>query len=117
MARNFLSHGEDMPSSFKPFTSLTRGLALLLLAHVLVIAAMAASPALHEWIHQDADHEDHDCAVELFIHGGCEGPALMVFLVVPAGFAPALVQNPRTVWVQNLFLSCGRLEHAPPVIS
>lgn len=106
-----------MPSSLKPFPRLARGIALLLLAHLLVIAAMAASPALHEWIHQDADHEDHDCAVELFIHGGCEGAAAVVFLLVWAGYALALAENLRAVWVQNLFLSFGRLEHAPPVVS
>ncbi|HEY0789919.1 MAG TPA: hypothetical protein VGD78_02535 [Chthoniobacterales bacterium] len=37
-------------------------------------ATLAVSPRLHEWVHADADHEDHDCAVTLFLSGAV-GPA------------------------------------------
>jgi hypothetical protein len=42
---------------------------------VLWAAALTASPGLHEWVHADADHEDHDCAVTLFLSGAV-GPAI-----------------------------------------
>jgi hypothetical protein len=32
--------------------------------------SLAVCPALHEWVHPDADHQDHDCAVTLFSSGG-----------------------------------------------
>ena len=44
-------------------------LAVLLALMLLLVNAMAASPALHRAIHHDADADDHECAVTLFIKG------------------------------------------------
>ncbi len=96
--------------------SLRTGIAALLIAHLLVVAAMAASPGIHEWLHHDADHDDHDCAVTLFLSGGVHSAAPLVILSVwipcfagnlpdPIFRAPAL---PLT-W-------SGILEHAPPAV-
>jgi hypothetical protein len=38
-------------------------------ALVVLLAVLAASPALHEWLHHDAGAADHECAVTLFQHG------------------------------------------------
>jgi hypothetical protein len=40
-----------------------------LIAFVLFLSLLAASPALHKLIHADADDADHHCAVTEFIHG------------------------------------------------
>jgi hypothetical protein len=46
-----------------------RTLAALLGAMVLFLAALAASPSLHEWLHHDADEPGHECSVTVFMHG------------------------------------------------
>ena len=48
---------------------------------VLVLGVLAASPSLHAWLHPDADHADHACAVPLFLQG-MTAPAAEVALVV-----------------------------------
>jgi hypothetical protein len=44
--------------------------ALALILALLWLLTLAASPSLHELVHPDADHEDHDCAVTVFLSGG-----------------------------------------------
>jgi hypothetical protein len=53
----------------------------LLVGLVLLLNAMAASPELHELIHADAGHADHQCAVTLFGHGQIDSS---VVAMVPA---------------------------------
>lgn len=88
---------------------------LLLLFHLLVVAAMAANPAFHEWLHHDSDHEDHECAVTLFLSGN-----------VHASVAPVIVIERVSIFERELaaeeffdpvlpLLRSGILEHAPPV--
>jgi hypothetical protein len=48
---------------------LGRAVALGLSALVLLLAVLAVCPAAHEWLHPDAGHEDHECAITLFAHG------------------------------------------------
>ena len=50
-------------------TRFARACALCSVALVLVLAVLAASPEAHEWLHHDAGHEDHECAITLFVHG------------------------------------------------
>lgn len=92
--------------------------AALLLAHVLAILVMAASPRVHHWAHPDADDDDHDCAVELFLHGGspaAPGPATVpgFIALVAAVFVvtsrPALVV-PSTLAASHVFAN------APPTV-
>jgi hypothetical protein len=54
----------------RPLNPARVGLAWVLVLAVLWALSLAVSPQLHEWIHPDADHEDHDCAVTLFSSGG-----------------------------------------------
>jgi hypothetical protein len=42
----------------------------LLILSVFWALSLAVCPELHEWVHPDADHQDHDCAVTLFSSGG-----------------------------------------------
>jgi hypothetical protein len=51
------------------------GLAHVSLTTILIVSifwafTLTVCPELHEWVHPDADHEDHDCAVTLFANGG-----------------------------------------------
>ncbi len=90
-----------------------RVLVALLLTHLLVVMAMAASPVLHEWIHGDAHEGDHDCAVVLFTGGGVEAAAV-VTLVVAVLVSSGSQAMPRCEWVEGLFRVLRILEHAPP---
>jgi len=92
-----------------------RAVVALVLAHLLLIMAMAASPELHKWIHQDADDDDHDCAVTLFIHGASsDAPVAAVVVAVFAGVFLYVCKILRLDWVENPILSSLILEHAPP---
>ena len=63
---------------------------------VLVIAifwalTLSVSPQLHELVHPDADHEDHDCAVTLFLGGGLAHSPLL----------PSLVARPLVIFLRH----------------
>jgi hypothetical protein len=64
----------------KLFKPLTGG---LLVAFVLLLNAMAALPALHEFFHADADKADHQCAMTLFAHGQMDAADVAVAAIVP----------------------------------
>lgn len=89
-------------------------LAFALIAHLLAIVAMAASPRLHEVAHHDADHGDHNCAVTLFAGGSADAAGK------PAVFTAAAlecVEMVRMEQVGEVFLAGveGRIrERAPP---
>jgi hypothetical protein len=50
---------------------------------VLVLNLLAASAALHEWLHADAGKTDHECAVTLFAHGQMDSTAVEVAAILP----------------------------------
>ncbi len=93
-----------------------RTLVAILLAHLLAVLAMAASPALHEWVHADAHNDDHDCAVVLFTGGGAEA-VVVVVLVVAVMARIGSQPMPRCDWLEGLFRVLRILEHAPPAAS
>ena len=94
------------PSRSNPPSLLTRLTASLGVVLVLVLSMLAASPALHAWLHTappsvtpcghdhgpaphtpDEDHADADdagCIVTLFAHGGSELATAPTHLVAPA---------------------------------
>ena len=87
-----------------------------MLAHVLAVLILAASPRLHHWVHPDADDDDHDCAVVLFLHGGGDvGPAPLI-VTACAGLATefVLVLAPAE-FVPSVFAGNRVFEHGPPV--
>lgn len=53
-------------------------IAALLVVCVLLLNALAASPALHELIHKDADSSVHQCATTLFAHGHVDSATVEV---------------------------------------
>jgi hypothetical protein len=67
-----------------------RGLALWLALQILLIAAMAASPALHRAIHHDADNDDHDCVVTVFINGAVDTATTVLAVAVFVAFVVAV---------------------------
>jgi hypothetical protein len=93
-----------------------RAITAVVFASYLLVLAMAASPALHEWMHGDADEADHQCAAVTAIHGQLDRAVV----------DPAIVALPALSWVEprpflyavtiaRLFLLVRGLEHAPPV--
>ena len=90
--------------------------AYLLIAHLLIVVALAGSPHLHQLFHHDADHGSHECVVTVMISGGSDGaPAPQVLeagaiLLTSFNFSPE-AHSPD---VTPLFLSAHVFEHAPP---
>ena len=87
--------------------------ALLLASLVLLLDAMAASPALHELVHKDADTNQHQCAVTLFAHGQVDSATVDVAPVASSDLIEATPQFTSSVFapaIENL--PAGR---APPV--
>lgn len=83
------------------------------IALVLALAALAVSPEAHARLHNEADHQNHACAVTLFAHG------------VFADITPVEAVMPEPAWqapihaeARVLFLQVPRYlrlpERAPP---
>ena len=86
-----------------------------MLAHLLAGMALAASPRLHHWVHPDADGDDHDCAVVLFLHGGCgQAPPTVAVPVRADLWEKIRLLASRSTWVASVFAVSAVLEHAPP---
>ncbi len=82
----------------------------------LIVLAMEACPEFHEFIHNDAGGDDHECAVTLFQSSACHSAPVLVFLVgdiSPIHFfeAPPVEHQ----WMPAVSLAHYVLEHAPPV--
>jgi hypothetical protein len=87
-------------------------LAVLLIGLVLLLNAMAALPALHEFIHKDADEPGHECAVTLFAHGHVESAACDVPVVLAVTSVEAAPF--RAVSLSNTTVGNLPLGRAPP---
>ncbi|MFZ3375264.1 MAG: hypothetical protein WA183_06900 [Chthoniobacterales bacterium] len=93
-------------------------LVCLLIANLLIVVVLAASPQLHQLIHHDADSGEHECAVTVMVSGGSDGSAVpQVFeagaiLPIALDFLPEMHSRD----VASLFLSAHVFEHAPPLI-
>ena len=87
----------------------------LLVAFVLLLNALAASPALHEFFHADASKADHLCAVTMFAHGQMDTAAVDVAAIIPPAFTEFLSLAATPVFSSAVeILPPGR---APPVAS
>lgn len=88
----------------RPFRSF---LAVALIAHLLAVVAMAASPQWHEKAHHDAHDSSHECAVSHFLGGTLNDaapPMILTAVVLPClevlpmeaarEVFPAQVENP-----------------------
>ena len=90
-------------------------LGFLLIFFVLLLNLLAASPALHELLHHDANHAEHQCAVTLFAHGSVATAIVDIPATVPLAFAdssPLVKFSIFSPAIENL--PAGR---APPVSS
>lgn len=92
------------------------GTAVAVLPALLWALTLAASPDLHERVHPDANHEDHDCGAMLFLSGAV-GPVLAVsaFAVAPPRL-PLVRSAAPSLPVVRAVRPADRavLEHAPP---
>jgi len=86
----------------------------LLVALVLLLNALAASPALHELVHKDADRAGHACAVMLFAHGQVDSVSGEIPMAVPLALietTPSSIFSVLSTAIENL--PPGR---APPAV-
>jgi hypothetical protein len=94
-----------------------KALVFLLVADLLMVVALAASPQLHRLFHHDADHCDHECAVTVMISGGSDGsstpPVFDAGTLLVQGFSFLAEIHPSDV--PSIFLSAHIFEHAPPL--
>jgi hypothetical protein len=87
--------------------------AWLLIGLVLLLNAMASSPALHEWFHADAGQAEHQCAVTLFAHGQVDSSTVDVVHPAPLTLLTACVIAELPDFSPTLRLLPA--ERAPPV--
>jgi hypothetical protein len=93
------------------------GVAILVVAAILLMLGLSAAPNLHERLHPTAASL-HECAVTLIASGGCHHGAAVPLMIAPATDVqspkiPALIPK----WVESPFLGAHIFEHAPPVHS
>jgi hypothetical protein len=93
-------------------------LVCLLVANLLVVVVLAASPQLHQLVHRDADRGEHECAVTVIVSGGSDDSSVPQVFDAGAILAVALDFLPETHShdVASLFLSARVFEHAPPLV-
>lgn len=94
-----------------------RRISTLLLLCWLCANVLAASPALHEWLHgADAGHAEHACVVTLLASGGVDSPTVEPVFVI----APMLAERSdlcvRDADVPAIFLGSGLSDRGPPVV-
>jgi hypothetical protein len=70
------------------------GVSSFCLGVFLLVQTMAAVPALHIWLHQDASAPGHECAVTLLLNGQVHTPTTAVAVAACAlslvSYAPTL---------------------------
>ena len=91
--------------------------ALAALSAFLMAFVLSAAPALHEHLHSDAGHPQHECAITIVESGvdTVDEPLTLAGSknVRLASTVPAL----HPVWVPALFQQARVFEHAPPALS
>jgi len=90
----------------------------LLVVAIFWALTLSVSPQLHEWVHPDADHDDHDCAVTLFLGGGLvHSPVLPSLVAGPLVLFLTHTPSPPPVILAALFAGQRISERGPPVTS
>ena len=93
-------------------------LVYLLIADLLIVVVLVASPQLHQLLHQEAGHCGHECAVTVMLSGGSDDSAVpQVFdagAILPMSFH--FLSEMRSRDVAPLFLGAHVFEHAPPLV-
>jgi hypothetical protein len=88
-------------------------LGVLSILLVLLLNLLAASPALHEWLHADAGQVEHQCAVTMLAHGQVDAPVVDVALPVPV--APIEFLPQTSVSILNALVATLPPGRGPPV--
>ncbi|MDD5199554.1 MAG: hypothetical protein PHC88_07085 [Terrimicrobiaceae bacterium] len=98
------------------FHSTVRTVALALIACHLLAVAMASSPALHQWMHGDADEPGHHCAAATVVAGQVDQPDVASVFARPANFPTAIASSivPARA-LPTAFRACAQ-ERAPPAV-
>jgi hypothetical protein len=102
-----------MSRSFKFGTVFRKASAVLLCAIVLFLAALAASPSLHQWLHHDANEPGHECAVTLFTHGQVNATTIVPVVAVVAALFGGVALLARTFELASADYRFSR-SRAPP---
>jgi hypothetical protein len=102
-----------MSRTLKFGTVFRKASAVLLCAMVLFLAALAASPSLHEWLHHDANEPDHECAVTLFAHGQVDATTIVPLMAVVAALFGGVALLARTFELASADYRFSR-SRAPP---
>src|SRR5258706_8991276 len=89
-----------------------RALAGILVVLFVLLAGLAASPALHQAIHPDANSSSHTCAISLLAQGHLESPVGSTFLCL----APASVNYATPIHISVFGIAVELLPpgRAPP---
>ena len=101
----------------RTYTATRLALVCAVMAGLLLALALAAFPALHERLHQDADHHEHTCLVTILQLGGFDDAPVVAMAVETMAETIATAPVREVENAESFFLSCRVLEHAPPFIS
>jgi drug/metabolite transporter (DMT)-like permease len=89
----------------------------LLVVAIFWALTLSVSSQLHELVHPDADHEDHDCAVTLFLGGGLlHSPVLPSLVAVPLFTFLRHAPVPPPDISAALFAGQSVFERGPPAL-
>ena len=91
--------------------------ALAALSSFLFAFVLSAAPALHEHLHSDVGHAQHECAITIVETGLETGDALLAVPVPRAVTLFSAVAALHPVWVPAIFQHARVFEHAPPALS
>lgn len=97
-----------------PLSPFRRVMAVVVLLHLGVVLAAAASPGLHERLHADAKDAHHECAITLFASGAVQHGAGPVVVVAPVRVPSVAELVAGGLWFESASRRTGILEHAPP---
>jgi len=81
----------------------------------LVLLAFAASPALHQAMHADANDAHHHCAITALAHGQVDAPTVDISTAVPNECVQS--SSPATIGFFSTILELLPPGRAPPSVS
>ena len=92
-------------------------IALAALSSFLFAFVLSAAPALHEHLHSDAAHPQHECVITIVETGIESGDAPPAVAAPQAVTLSSTVTVLHPVWVPAIFQRSRVFEHAPPALS
>ena len=92
-------------------------IALAALGAFLLAFVLSAAPALHDHLHSDAAHPQHECAITIVESGAERGDEPLRIAGPQSATLSSTVAALHSVWVPAPFLTASVFEHAPPALS